>query len=556
MRLLLGLSAAITLALAAAPPPASAAVENDSPDAMVIPVDFPRKPDHFSITARAALETANQTPEVMQQRSRRGTLRAGIEEANVAWEVSYYDDQDEGKKVALVIIDGPTGEVREAWTGLQVGWPSARGYEGWFGHSLNSPWIWLPLSALFLFGLANWRSPGRIAHLDLLVLLAFGLSYAIFSAGDVGVSFPLVYPPLLYLLGRMAWIGFGRRSAPLRPSAPTSFFVIAAIALVICRIVLQVADSGVSDVGYAGVIGADRISRGDAVWGEGAFPEDNPVGDAYGPTVYLAYLPFQQAIGWSGVWDDLPAARWASVTFDLLALLGLLYLGKALCRPREEEGLPWLERNRLGVVLAFAWLAFPFTDLALQSSTNDALLAAGVIWALALFARPGVRGALLAATALTKFAPLVLVPLFVAGRRALPRPDLRDPALAALGLAIVSVALLAWPAISPGLGVFWERTIVTQAERGSIFSVWGQAELGPARQIVWVLVALFAASLAFAPRGRSLAQVCALSGAALIAVQLTIEHWFYFYIPWFLGPVLAAICASSDRSARGSARSG
>ena len=30
-------------------------------------------------------------------------------------------------------------------------------------------------------------------------------------------------------------------------------------------------------------------------------------------------------------------------------------------------------------------------------------------------------------------------------------------------------------------------------------------------------------------------QIAALSAAILIAVQLTAEHWFYLYIPWFLG---------------------
>ena len=50
--------------------------------------------------------------------------------------------------------------------------------------------------------------------------------------------------------------------------------------------------------------------------------------------------------------------------------------------------------------------------------------------------------------------------------------------------------------------------------------------------------------VAFVPRERSLPQVAALSAAVMIAVQLTVEHWFYLYIPWFLGAMLAAMVAT------------
>ena len=56
-------------------------------------------------------------------------------------------------------------------------------------------------------------------------------------------------------------------------------------------------------------------------------------------------------------------------------------------------------------MLAFAWLAYPYTAFALQSNSNDSLVAALLAWSLALFARPLARGALLALAALAKFAP-------------------------------------------------------------------------------------------------------------------------------------------------------
>ncbi len=60
------------------------------------------------------------------------------------------------------------------------------------------------------------------------------------------------------------------------------------------RIALNVTDSNVVDVGYAGVIGAERIADGSALYGH--YPTDNEHGDTYGPFNYEAYVPFQQAV--------------------------------------------------------------------------------------------------------------------------------------------------------------------------------------------------------------------------------------------------------------------
>ncbi|MCZ4495607.1 MAG: hypothetical protein JWM25_190, partial [Thermoleophilia bacterium] len=37
--------------------------------------------------------------------------------------------------------------------------------------------------------------------------------------------------------------------------------------------------------------------------------------------------------------------------------------------------------------------------------------------------------------------------------------------------------------------------------------------------------------------------------ALLIAVQLVVTHWFYLYIPWFLGFTLLVLVAARERPA-------
>jgi hypothetical protein len=419
----------------------------------------------------------------------------------------------------------------------------ARGSEGAFGHILNAPYVWLPLSAIFLFGLLDFRRLGRMAHLDLLVLLSFGISHIFFNNAEIGVSVPLTYPPLIYLLARMLWIGFRGPGNGLRPSVPVVWLAVALTFLIGFRIAINVTDSAVIDVGYAGVIGADRVGHLDPIYGEGVFPPENQTGDTYGPANYFAYVPFELAFPWDGVWDDLPSAHAASIFFDLATIAGLIFLGPQLRRPR-------IAGRNLGVTMAFGWAAFPYTTFAMQSGTNDSLVAALLVWAAVLFSSTAGRAVLLALAGMAKFTPFVLVPLFAAGDQGLGRFWERS-ASRSLRLRLAyfvtvfgsaSALMLVYPAIDSGLAVAWERTIESQLDRESPFSIWGQVTwLQPLQSALMVASLGLAVALAFIPRYRSLVQVCALSAAVLIAMQITLEHWFYPYIPWFLGLVLAAI---------------
>ncbi len=548
-----------------------------SSPAIEVPSTLPPTPDGFSVDAAAAIADANREPILQEAREQYGELTAVPAAKGARWEIGYVAD---GDRVALVIVGGRTGGVLEAWTGTQVAWPMARGREGQFGHVLNAPFVWLPLSAIFLLGLLDLRRVRRIVHLDLLVLLSFGISHVFFNDAEIGVSVPLVYPPLIYLLARMLWVGSRGMGEALRPSAPIMLLAFVAVALICFRIAINVGDSGVIDVGYAGVVGADRIVGGEPIYGAAAFPPEIPTGDTYGPANYYAYVPFELALGWSGVWDSLPAARAAAIFFDLATIAGLFVLGRRLGRgangTRPGGGPGGIG---LGVILAFAWAAYPYTAFALQSSSNDTLVAALVVWALVAFASPARRAVLIAVAVSVKFAPLALVPLFAAGRRGLADrlsateaedkveipsplrlglpPSLRPVAYFG-GAFIATVALLLLhPAVDPGLATFLDRTLGKQLGRTSPFSIWGQVSwLGPLQAAVAIGAAALAAALAFIPRRRSLAQIAALSAAALIASQLAIEHWFYLYIPWFFGLLIVAIAVGPGARDRGDADGG
>ena len=502
------------------------------------------------VDARHAARIASTDPNVVREREEHGELTRTIDKVDGNWEVGWYAG---GERVALVIVDPATGVVRESWTGYQVAWKMARGYPGAFGHKLNAPYVFLPLCALFLLALIDWRRPWCSATLDLLVLLGFGVSHLFFNRAEIGVSVPLQYLPLAYLFARALWIGLRGRDAGIRPVWPATWLLLAALFLVGFRVGLNVADSGVIDVGYAGVVGADHAVHGEPVYGN--FPTDVSQGDTYGPVNYYSYVPFERIWPWSGTWNDLPAAHGAAVFFDLATFALLILLGRRI-RPGPEG-------NKLAATLAFGWAAYPYTAYALLSNSNDTLVAMLLVATLLVLARPMARGAMAALATFTKFAPAVLVPMLAtyrpagpvtaatptvlaARRGSAPRgtPAAAPPAGVAFVLAfgLVTLGVLLWPAIDPGLGTFWDRTIAYQSGRDSPFSIWGQApSLEPLRIALLALVAALALLFAFRPKEKQLPQIAALAAALLIGVQLTMQHWFYLYIVWFYPLLLVAM---------------
>src|SRR3954463_9791149 len=506
---------------AAKAPPATATTQTDPNAAVPVP-DMTKAPTGRRLTGVEVQKIAERTPVYRKEHAKhRGSYPNVYTKGPGRWQVSLWSAGKKPKELAQLYVDDQTGAVTEAWTGFQVAWTMARGYAGAFGRKVNAPWVWIPLTLLFVAPFLELRRPLRMLNLDLLVLAAFGVSVAFFNDAQVGISVPIAYPLLVYLLGRALWIGL-RRDRPqpaLRLNVPVRVLAIALVFLVGFRITLNVMDSNVIDVGYAGVIGADRIADGDTLYG--TFPKDNEHGDTYGPVNYAAYVPFEQAWPWSGRWDDLPAAHAASIVFDLLCLLLVFLVGHRVRGPD------------LGVMLAYAWAAFPFTLYAMNCNVNDALVGALVLCALLAAAAPFRRGAFVALAGMAKFAPLALGPLYITHSRRTVR--------FALGMAVVLALSFVFVLAYGDPRTFLDRTLGFQTSRGSPFSIWGLRGWTTAQTIVQIAGVLLAVAVAFVPRRRDLVGLGALTAAVLIALQLGITHWFYLYIVWFFGPLMVAL---------------
>ena len=515
--------AALVVVFVALPGPAMA--QRAPPEPQTIQLTKPTaKPRGFQLTAGDARDLARRLPGVRRERAKLGPLRVEVELPlyYVSHPARYEVVYKRGDRTYIDIhVDGITGEVVEEWYGPQADMLLARGYTPSVGGPMNLWYVWLPLALLFLAPFVDPRRPFRLVHLDLLVLLAFGVSEYFFNKGDVNVSVPLVYPLLVYLLVRLALAGFRprRRSERLMPYARTSWLVIGLVGLMIFRVGLNVTNSNIMDVGLASVIGADRVEHKLDLY------TDNEVhGDTYGPVNYLAYVPFELAFPTDSDTSELRAAKAAALSFDLLTVIGLMLLGARLRAGREGR--------RLGVAMAFAWAAYPFTLIGLQSNVNDGLIAVLLVFALLALTSPAKRGLMVALAAAAKFAPVALVPLFATGTGEEPRGRSWAVFGAVFSAVVAGSILLYLP--DGGLREFYNCTIGFQMNRFSVFSVWGlHPSLGWLQDVVKVAGALFAVTLAFVPRRRDMRQIAGLGAAAIIATQLSAVHWFYFYIPWF-----------------------
>ncbi len=518
---------------------------------------------HRSLTQKQALKVFESDPKVsawLSRYPRKGRSHEVTYDSKTGgWTVKIW--WGAAGEIAQGTVLDSTSSVTEAWTGPQVAWGMARGSPGAFGGTaINNPWIWGAFCAVFLLGLGDWRRPFSLRNLDLLFLLSPTASLWYFNHGDVFTSVPLFYPLLIWVVLRGTWIGVRNRGTPGAPRWPIWVLLAATIFLAGFRVGLNVERSNVIDVGYSGVIGADRIVRGQAPWGNfpveslpngkflkpcpgvtadasgeireriqtnGRCESANPEGDTYGPAAYESYIPGRLLLGWTGRWDDLPAAHFTSIAFDLLTLLGLFLVGLRF------------GGQRLGAVLAFAWAAYPFTQYVSNSNTNDAIMPCFLVWAFWLVSRPAARGALAALSGWTKFASLIIAPLWLTypGRR--PSRGFVWGFLAAT-VAAFSILLFAHDPFHEA-HVFWTRTVGFQVGRAAPWSLWdwgqyharGLPDLHLVQRVLQVALLLGAVAVAFVPRRKSPLQLAAFTAVLLAGFELVLTYWLYTYIPWF-----------------------
>jgi hypothetical protein len=399
----------------------------------------------------------------------------------------------------------------------------------------------LPFCALFLLPLLDMRKPGRALQVDLLAMVSFVVALGCWR-DTRGWPVLLIYPPLLYLFARMAWLArIGRRTrSGVAPALPRSFL---SRRWLLCGIVVLVAvhiswglEGRVStDVAEGSVQGALKIAHGRALYGRMPSLHDlDPHTDTYGPANYEAYLPFAVLL------RGHLAARVSTLFFDLLSALLLFVLG------RQIRGLT------AGIVLAYCWLAYPFGLYEEAFAFNDSLLAAALVAAVLLARSAAPRGAMAAVAAWTKLSPLALLPL-LASRGGAERGRARE--LAEFGLAFaLATALIFVPALAhSSLSTFISRSFGFQAQRALSGSIWAQLQqgssyaawIGTASRVVHGLLVAFAGMFAIvllrAPRRTDRLGLAAASAAVLIAIELCLGYWSFSYILWFAPLVLLVV---------------
>jgi hypothetical protein len=495
------------------------------------------------------------------------TTTADFSEQNRNWTVIV--DEAPAGWIAKGRVDDATVRVTEAWTGPQVAWGMARGSPGAFGgKEINKVPVWLGFCALFLLGLFDWRRPFSLRNLDLVVLLSFSVSLWFFNRGHIFASASLAYPPFAYLIGRGLWVGLTGRTSRGRTVWPWWLLIgVTAFAAGFRVTEFNVRHSNVIDVGYSGVIGAERIVTGQSPYGHMPEEDDlkpcgpadqegeirdriqtnglcesaNPRGDTYGPVAYESYIPAYLALGWSGKWDDLPAAHATVIAFDLLCIIGLALVGLRFGGPP------------FAATLAFAWTAYPFTQYASSSNTNDALLPAFLIWGFWLLTSPWARGAFVALAGWTKFAALIVAPMWVTYR--LTREQIGKAVAGFIGATVVAFSIvLLEPSVGHALRVFWDRTVSWQLSRESPFSIWdwrqyharGIPNLEIPQRFLQALLVAVALVFALVPRRKTPLQLAALTGVLLLGFEMVLTHWSYLYIPWFFPFVAYATLAQSE----------
>jgi len=330
----------------------------------------------------------------------------------------------------------------------------------------------------------------------------------------------------------MIWLGFMGRAHPENGRltwASPRLLGGALVVLLAARYGWAIADGAVTDIGYASLYGADTIRQGLELYNSAPGQGDL---DAYGPLMYLAYVPFTWLFPFDLAAAHATGAQAAAIAWDAATIACLFFLGRRL-RPGTS----------LGLALAFAYAACPWTWMPLAASTNDGLVALLITVTLLVAASPVGRGLALGFAVSAKFGPAILGPLFARGLGERGwRPLLTYVTAAVVPFVVLVLAFLP----DGGIREFWDATIGFQLHREAPSSLWGLwPALKPLQYVVQACAIGLAAASFWLPRERTLERLAACGAALLIAAQLSTVYWYYFYVVWFLPYLLVALFSTS-----------
>ena len=480
-------------------------------------------------------------------------------------------------EIATGKVDDTSGAVTEAWTGPQVAWKMARGSPGAFGgKEINSVPLWLGFCALFFFGLADLRRPLSLRNLDLLALLSFSVSLWYFNRGDVFTSVPLAYPPL-DLPARANGLERGPRAAANRRRAGLAGLGARGCGRLRGRLPHrpQLQSSNVIDVGYSGVVGADRIAHGQVPYGnfpiEGSLKACGPAdsegeirnriqenGRCESANPERRHVRARRVRGVPARLRDSRLERQVGRPPGCPLQLDLLRAALRLRRRRSSGFASGAPGSRSRSPSRGSRTRSRCTRRARTRTTRSRPLF--LIWGFWLVTSPAARGAAVALSGWTKFAPLVVAPLWASYPEPFKRP--REKAifvaafLAASAVAFSILLLDGHPLHAAH--VFWTRTLGWQIGRDSPFSLWdwrqyhaGLPDLQVVQRVLEGLLIAGAIAAYFLPRRKSPLQLAALTAALLLGFQLVLTHWFYLYLPWFFPFAAFAVLAPAPRARAG-----
>ena len=437
------------------------------------------------------------------------------------------------------IVDERTREAVEVWTGPQVAWEMARGLPGAFGRKVNAPYVWIPLMVAFIVPFidsapavapAAPRPAGAARVLALAPLLQPRRDLHVGAARLPGARLPARADAAVRVRARGSRASRSRCGRSFRSpisrwrwSSWSGF----AVGLNLTQL----------ERDRRRLLGRDRRRPAHSRRGRSTATsrDDNAVRRHVraGQLLRVRAVRARSSRG-RGEWDDLPAAHAAALFFDLATMLGLLLVGRRL-RPGRAG-------RELGIVLAYAWAAFPYTVFVLNSNANDSLVAMLLVYSFLFLQSSRMRGATARARGRGQVRAARARPAATSATRGARKTALRF--VASFAVVTVLVAAAAWcsdrrPRRSSGIARSGSSSAATRRSASGGRSR-GSSSAAGRRRRCWRSGSR--SLVAFVPRRKSPLQAGgARRGGADRARRSRSTHWFYLYIVWFLPLVLIAL---------------